>query len=785
MTNELRIPLKVDIGGGNDIKVGVDTAITAAINQHYQGDYTVTPTEEEQGLSTAGLIMDDDVTVEGIDPGYVGSGVTRRDSDDLTATGPTVTAPAGYYEQAASKSVQSGSVSVPDSTMTAAPSIDVSSSGLITATTFATKTIAPSVTAGYVTTGTSGTVTATGTTMTQLTTQAASMITPTESQQVAVAEGTYTTGDVNVDAIPSTYIGSNVPRKSSADLTAAGATVSAPAGYYAEEATKTIAAGSATTPATSITANPSVSIDGNGLITATVSASQSVTPTISAGYVTTGTAGTVSVSGSGTQQLTKRTSSDLTSSGATVTAPAGYYPSNASATVTTMTLPTTVSSGHSGTKAADINYSVGSGSKYLNIPEGYNSSKQYYQLAQVPQGTEGTPTATKGTVSSHQVAVTPSVTNSAGYISGGTHSGTAVTVSASELVSGTKSITANDTGIDVTNYAAVDVAVPAGSPTLETVTKSYTPTESAISDTITPSLGYDGIDEVDVSVGAISPTYVGSGITQRTSSDLTASGATVTAPSGYYASNASATVSSGSATAPATISGSSASVSTGTNTLTLSKTISVTPTVTAGYVSTGTAGNSSVSLTASVTTKAAATYYPGTTNQTIASGTYLTGTQTINALSQTNLVAGNIKNGTTISISNGQSNIWSVTGTYDGGGGGSVQTDTKTTTASNYPTSLSFTSMKGEPKMFTVRLNASVSSSGNTTYYYIVDITSHGTTTHGNCFRIGSTRQVTSITSGYSWSYSGTTLTITSSAGSRSASPGAFYSGSYELLYVY
>lgn len=119
------------------------------------------------------------------------------------------------------------------------------------------------------------------------------------------------------------------------------------------------------------------------------------------------------------------------------------------------------------------------------------------------------------------------------------------------------------------------------------------------------------------------------------------------------------------------------------------------------------------------------------------------------------------------------------------GGGGSVSTDTKTATASNYPVSLSFTSMKGEPKMFTVRLNASVSSSGSTTYYYIVDITSHGTTTHGNCFRIGSTRRVDNITSGYSWSYSGTTLTITSSAASRSASPGAFYNGSYELMYVY
>lgn len=120
------------------------------------------------------------------------------------------------------------------------------------------------------------------------------------------------------------------------------------------------------------------------------------------------------------------------------------------------------------------------------------------------------------------------------------------------------------------------------------------------------------------------------------------------------------------------------------------------------------------------------------------------------------------------------------------GGGGSVQFDTKTASGgSTYPTSLQFTSMKGEPKAFVLRLNAQVSSSGSTTYYYIVDIAAFGTTTHGNCFRIGSTRRVDNITSGYSWSYSGTTLTITSSAASRSASPGAFYNGSYELMYAY
>ena len=119
------------------------------------------------------------------------------------------------------------------------------------------------------------------------------------------------------------------------------------------------------------------------------------------------------------------------------------------------------------------------------------------------------------------------------------------------------------------------------------------------------------------------------------------------------------------------------------------------------------------------------------------------------------------------------------------GGGGSLSYDTKTATASNYPTSLQFTSMKGEPKAFVLRLTAQVSASGSTTYYYIVDIAAFGTSTHGNCFRIGNTRRVDNITSGYSWSYSNGTLTVTSSAGSRSASPGAFYSGSYELLYAY
>lgn len=114
------------------------------------------------------------------------------------------------------------------------------------------------------------------------------------------------------------------------------------------------------------------------------------------------------------------------------------------------------------------------------------------------------------------------------------------------------------------------------------------------------------------------------------------------------------TTTTGSVTAPSSISGSSAAISTGSNTLTLTKTISVTPNVTtAGYISSGTAGNSSVSLTASVTTQGTRTITPSTSKQTIASGTYITGTQTISG--DANLAAGNIKSGTS---------IFGVTGSY-------------------------------------------------------------------------------------------------------------------------
>lgn len=95
----------------------------------------------------------------------------------------------------------------------------------------------------------------------------------------------------------------------------------------------------------------------------------------------------------------------------------------------------------------------------VSVPAGYYASAASKAVA---SGTAGTPTATKGTVSNHAVTVTPKVVNTEGYISGGTETGTGVSVTASELVSDRLPISANGS-YDVTNYEEVLVSIQGSS----------------------------------------------------------------------------------------------------------------------------------------------------------------------------------------------------------------------------------------------------------------------------------------------------------------------------------
>ncbi|MBQ3660448.1 MAG: hypothetical protein II907_00200 [Firmicutes bacterium] len=156
--------------------------------------------------------------------------------------------------------------------------------------------------------------------------------------------------------------------------------------------------------------------------------------------------------------------------------------------------PSYVGSGVARKSSADL---AASGAT-VSVPAGYYASEASKAVA---SGTEGTPTATKGAVSGHAVTVTPKVTNAAGYIAGGTRTGSGVTVQVSELVSGKKTITANDTDIDVTEYASVDVDVPAGGAGWEkiastTLTVSTTSTSAASAGTISLGSTYFTEDKI-------------------------------------------------------------------------------------------------------------------------------------------------------------------------------------------------------------------------------------------------------------------------------------------------
>ena len=551
-----------------------------------------------------------------------------------------------------------------------------------------------------------------------------------------------------------------------------------------------------------------------------IASGTSVTPTESAqtiGGANTMMEGAVTVNaipsnyvGSGVPQ---KSSSDLTASSDTVSAPAGYYPNGAS-------------------KA-------------------------------VQSGTEGTPAATKGPVSNHAVTVTPAVTNAAGYIQGGTHSGTPVTVSASELVSGSETKTQNGT-YDVTNLAELVVNVSGGggsSMMVSTATKTLAaaassiqftglsgePTSFVVTSAADQSTGgtkavavvYDGTSchGIDLTTQAEADT----GFTQSYSNGTL----TITATTASFQANeyklvysyggtggniGTADVQAGSGATSITFTGLSdepeyfscifkSTFSTsngyqrvmevvydGTNIYghALDSSAHALTSWTWSY------NNGSLTITSTGTNNGGYFHQPGYYQLTYAiGGDHTLQTKTVTPTEQTQNVTadtaqgytalkkvvvdpipseyivptGNLpitQNGNNIDVTNYASVSVNVSG---GGSGGTVDTGSATLqTAAN---SISFTNLSGTPKAWFIRCTTQLSSSGSTTYYYIIAARYNGTNTQGTLFRIGNTRRIQNQTTGLSYTYSNGTLTITSSAASAGATPGFFYNGTYELTYVY
>lgn len=466
-----------------------------------------------------------------------------------------------------------------------------------------------------------------------------------------------------------------------------------------------------------------------------------------------------------------------------------------------------------------------------------------YASASIPAGTAGTPSASKGTVSNHSVSVTPSVTNQTGWITGSTKTGTAITVTAAELVSGSQTVTQNGP-VDCTNLAEIVVAVEGGGGGMTVAAATATPS------TASSSIQFTGLSGEPTSFVVISAADLATGASPYKTAAVVFDGTDLHGQIVTNTSNANASYST--SFTKAYSNGTLTITGTGTNFQPNQYKLIYTYGGTSANLGTAEtqvgSGATSVTFTgltdepdyfsvifksnfgtSSGYQRVISVVYDGTNTYGLAmdsgakalsswSYTYSNGTLTVSSAGTNNggyfhqpgyyqLTYGV---GGTVEPVEIEVEPLSVTtnGTYTApegkayspvtvnvSGGGSANIDTKTINTTNNPVSISFSSMKGTPKAFFLRSTSQISSSGSTTYYYITDLVYDGNANqycNGNCFRIGSTRRVDPITttasggviSGYTWSYSGTTLTITSSASSRSASPGSFNNG-YELVYIY
>lgn len=484
------------------------------------------------------------------------------------------------------------------------PDISVSSDGLIAASVSNPK--------GYQAGSTTKTATQ------QLTTKGATTITPSSASQIAVNSGIYTTGKITVSAVPT----------ETKKITANG-TYSPSAGKYFSSVEVAIAGNTPTyqsktiSPSTSVqtvTADSGYDALSDVTVNAIQTETKSVTPTTSTQKVTP-TSGKylTEVSISAIQTETK----SVTSNG-TYKPTSGKYFSSVTVNVPSETFNTQ-------TKTVTPTEST----QTISPDNGYNGLSSV-TINPISSTYIGSAVPKKGATT-----ITPN-SNSQTAISSGTYATGNIIVSA--VPTETKSITANGTYTPSNGKYFSSVNVNVVGDAFDIQSKSITPTESE--QIVTPDAGYDGLSSV--TVGAISSTYIGSGVTRKSAATITPSESaqtiaanqyltgvqTISAiPSDYVGSDV--TRKSAATITPST--SIQTAVSAGTYVTGDIKVAAMTngelnaPTVNASGLVTSsvkTSGylNTSKTSTLQLTTKGATTITPSTSVQTaIASGTYTTG----------------------------------------------------------------------------------------------------------------------------------------------------------------
>jgi len=179
-----------------------------------------------------------------------------------------------------------------------------------------------------------------------------------------------------------------------------------------------------------------------------------------------------------------------------------------------------------------------------------------------------------------------------------------------------------------------------------------------------------------------------------------------------------------------------------------------------GYKATGADGNI---VDGGILSKSAQTYTPGTSNQTIPSGVYLSGTQTI--LGDSNLIGANIANG---------KSIFGVAGTASVMYGAS-----STVTSTNV---LEFTSLLGEPSYFYIVLFAIGTQNQNNG---ISNIMGDLSSTHPYVYASTSKAQSSSVAFSSVDIRSLTTTTSTSLSFDVSSNYNAYFLSGQQYLLVY